>query len=391
MFNLAFGPLNKSLFTQELELVTKCILHNPDAVKLKIKENDNNKADILATFGNIELNLSSLFKKANFNHIQFDKTDSEKYLNHFSQNVYYYQEPYYNSEHYNLTKAEVHAIQGYTGAEYYSINNLLYGNAFAFSYYDQPILKTVVLETMMLASGLNKVPRACSLDMPSYRGEKTPYHEIQERIDIIDNGGGIIPTKAFNSTSLDPDVARAFSVSSIVEFDGAYGKNIMDFSSFPGEQELLLSPSQIYWESYEVVDGTYVFHAKVVEPLIEGKDEPTQNDISIFNKLLDYAKKAGVGTDFITPTLLHNISDDLPIKEHQIKQPFDKNKTVPITLEDCITDLKSVTISGLEILSIQQNQTQTAPSEPLISISQPIFQAPVIIQELHPVSVEALA
>ncbi len=400
MFNLAYGPLNKSIFTQELELVTKLILNKPDAVKLKIKENIDQKSHVHATIGNVELNLSNLFKKANFSHIEFNKTDSNLYLKQINQHFNNYEIQHYFAPHEihnnKLTTAEIMAIQGYTGSDYYNINNLLYDKASQFSYLGQSGLKNVVLETMMLASGLNKIHPITEVDLPSYRGEKTPYHEILERIDVIDNGGGIIPTKAFNSTSLDPDVAKAFSVSSIIHFDGLYGKNVVDFSHFVGEQELLLPPSQIYWESYEIVNDTYIFHAKVVEPFVEGKDDPTANDLTTFNKLLDYAKNSGINADFITPSLLTHLSETQPNIVHHNKQPLDKfgiqpeHKTAPITLADCISDLKNDVISGLENLSLNdKNQTQVPQSEPLISLSEPIFQASVVIQELQPMIVDA--
>lgn len=391
---MLYGPLNKSLFTQELELVAKCLL-NSSNVKLSIQHNTPNKGELHANFGGLDINLSKLLKKANFSHISFNDADSKQYCSTLSSSHKNDANAPY-SDQLSLTKAEKLAITGYSGCDYEAINCLLYNNMSTVPY-SYTGLKHTFLETMMLASGLNKIVPNVDLHQATYRGEHASYTEISNRIDLINNQGqsNITETKAFLSTSLDFGIAYSFKDKSMIVFDAPYGKSIASLSYFPSESEFLLLPSKILWESYEKIDNTYIFHAKIVEPLVPGEDAPNQQEIDTFNKLLDWAKNNNISTDFITPYLTNNVlkNPQSTINHKHLAEDQESQKSLetmiqseskvssPIHLTDCISLEQNLLEALLEPNSSVADTTAAANASN--TAPQPFLMLPLVI-EVHP-------
>ncbi len=84
----------------------------------------------------------------------------------------------------------------------------------------------------MLSSGLNRIlPSQEDHKVKTYRGEKyTPQHEIQERIKLINQGGGFTEQPAFMSTSSSLDVSKGFMLNGLskcmIHFDSIYGVSV---------------------------------------------------------------------------------------------------------------------------------------------------------------------
>ncbi|HRE32556.1 MAG TPA: ADP-ribosyltransferase domain-containing protein, partial [Candidatus Berkiella sp.] len=88
--------------------------------------------------------------------------------------------------------------------------------------------------------------------------------QIQERIELIKDGGGVTDFPAFLSTSLDEGIANSFSNECVIHFENRFGKNISWLSLFPSESEYLLEPTKILWTGYEFKNNKHIFHAKQV-------------------------------------------------------------------------------------------------------------------------------
>jgi hypothetical protein len=320
-----YGPLNKTIYTQELELFTKCVLACPESVKFGYKLDDSGHKNLYGYLGKegnaLAVNISTLLKKADFSHISLSETDSKAYLQHFEKNYVSY-DPYQYNSNYNINKtcpiftlAEKMSIQHYTGAGYLSVNNFMYKNGI--NYYSnnqleiegtQPALD--ILKMMFISSGLNKImPDLDQAQAMSYRGEhSTTPDQIQERIDSMNTPDGFTKSPAYMSTSSDPDVANNFSQGILIKFKGLYGKSIECISNFPGEREYLLSPSKIQWTDHGEVEKyvygerklVHEFTAKVVNPLIQADQDPDFQHISEFKELYYHAKNNDVDTSFIT-------------------------------------------------------------------------------------------
>src|SRR5690348_8505263 len=140
MVDLKYGPLNKSLYTQQLELVAKCLLHAPDKIELNVVRDNQGKKALTVKVGEVSINLHSLFAKANMTHVQLNENDSNQYVQ---------KSAYYRDE--NITRGEYEAIQQYTGSAYIEINKFLYNGDHAVSdYASKEGLKDLVLKTVFL-------------------------------------------------------------------------------------------------------------------------------------------------------------------------------------------------------------------------------------------------
>ncbi len=353
MADLHHGPLIKSLYTQQLELITKFMLYSPNDVTIetqdsvpqpqprnrRIRQHLNsgiNKKTLHAKIGGIDIDLTSLFKKANFTHLEISEHDSLKYMTNKSvftfglvarifAKLFSRLKPNFMHEFTSLTAAERHVVGIYTGSGYININNMLYDKNQ--SYGNQSYTtKEHILQAVLLGSGLNKImPNPKNHNVKSYRGERhVPEEEIQERIKLVNQGGGYTEQPAFMSTSTSMSVSQSFSGGKcLIIFDSIYGASIQKLSSFIGEYEFLLPPGQIYWKSYQLVNGRHTFHADAVKPLIPGKDDPSEQDIANFNKLLELAHKKGIPINFLKPHLHDKVSN--PQIKAALTQPVPQN------------------------------------------------------------------
>ncbi|MBN9287225.1 MAG: hypothetical protein BGO43_15120 [Gammaproteobacteria bacterium 39-13] len=365
-----YGPLNKSLFTQELELLVKCLLYVPEQIVFKIHQEVNGES-VHAHINSLDINVSSLLARANFSHLLLTEADSEQYLKTIN-------EPYRLEETIEgLTLAENQAIKAYTGSFYYNLNAFLYGKLNnLYTYYSEPsyLFKDLLINAVFLGSGLNKIlPSLEYSDNPSYRGEhSTPDSEIAYRIELIEEGGGVTDQKAYMSTSSDVEIGEMFKGNCLIIFDSIYGKEISGISDFPSEQEFLLSPGQIFWESYEYENDNIIFHAKVVSPLIDGKDDVMPQDIHLFNELLTWAKAQDVPVDFLTPYLENELAHEsnvldvfTPPQTPSISDVDTKGEM--ITLEDVlICDNESIDFTTQDLVSHQEIALPEPPSDDVV-------------------------
>lgn len=303
---LTYGPLNKSIFTQQLELINKCLFYFPHQIDLRFDDHHSLHIQI----AHMDFDLSALFKKANFSHIQLNEKDSKRYL----------KKSFLHPMH-ELTDAEQFAVMEYTADKYVAINSLLYGKVSApLTVELKSALKDTISHVGLLASGLNKMD-TITQEPTSYRGEShLDYSEIMKRIQLIEAGGGITQEKGYLSTTIDYQISNDFKNRSLIIFDGSYGKDISALSCFPEEEERLLPPSLVAWESYELKDGIYYFHAKVVAPLLE---EPIQaSDVIDFKQLYEWAQQQGLEGDFLTPYLQEILQSGLEEEALPTAPPF---------------------------------------------------------------------
>jgi hypothetical protein len=264
MIDLAYGPLNKNIFTYELELIAKCALHELELVNFSYEQRQG-KFELFATIGEREYNVSELMLRANFSHVVMSKEDSTKFQQKFSYSTIGGSDlDRWNNN--NLNLAEIDAIRVYTLSGYAAINDLLYQK----QVYEFDDFKRLFLIVMMLSSAINKIPNILVNDsLFTYRGEgSTGQIEIDGRIEHISNGGAITIQPAFMSSSFDKSIARSFSDRSLIKFEGVYCKDFIRYSLKRHELEILLLPGYVLWKAYKNKDGKHLFKAQLVNPLV---------------------------------------------------------------------------------------------------------------------------
>lgn len=317
------GPLNKSIYTQQFELFTKCLLACPNAVHFTY-DIQSEKKQLFGIIGNndIIINVSKLLAKTDFTDVNLSESDSQAYFKNYVNNSWNNSTGAESSYQYDaqgkcprFMQAEYSAIKGYTGSAYYAINNCMYKNG---THYDSDLNGKVennvpaldLINVMFISSGLNKImPDTEQAENMSFRGEHhTSEAEIQLRIDSIKSPDSFVTTPAYTSTSSDKDVAKNFSGDVLIKYQGLYGKSIECISYFPEEKEYLLQPNKIQWiehveknkSRYGEDTTVHEFKAKVVRPLIEGENDPDFKDIESFKKLAEWAQKNNIDIGFIT-------------------------------------------------------------------------------------------
>ncbi len=332
MKDLTCGPLNKSVSTQLLELVVKCILHAPNKVDFYI----NNRGDYVTLnvkMGGMDINVSALLKKANLTHIELSEKDSQKYFQICKPNALVRLFNWVINSIFSrgLTMAEKVAIYNYTEYSATNINRFLRD---APSIHDA---KETLLLSTFLASGMNKLKPPIGKNAASFRGERLVINsEIELRKDLINKNGGLSKEHAFLSTSSDPEIAKYFIGVSKVTFDCLYGKSISELSRHSYESEFLLSPTCIQWTEHKMEGSVNHFKGKVVNPLIEGIDEPTKEEIETFKQLKIWASKQGVDLQFITPF----VNSLLALQNYE-PNPIAQEIEIPVTSHKVLTPNKS--------------------------------------------------
>ncbi len=349
-----YGPLNKSLFTQEYELLVKMMLENPDsfrfygadqAIHLQIEETD------------IDINLTNLLRRVNFSHLEMGREDSDQFLalypkaelNYFESDASAFQEKLDLGAFENLTEGEFWVIREFTGCKYHLINSFLYNNPSIYDFYlkGDDRIEEAMLKSAFIASGLNKLPN-CEEDIFLYRGDKPSTDDLQMRIELVEEGNGLTKMPAFMSSSSEKEVAEDFGYNYLtgmrvlIQFDQPYGKDISSVSYYQSELEYLFTPSTFHWVSYEIaeheeiqfrcstriVDGEekweceqyveiapmHVFHVEVVEPLIFGEDDFTQDELNEFLRLKNWGESHHVDTTFVTS----HLSEILNVTPNQV-------------------------------------------------------------------------
>lgn len=302
MTTLTYGPLNKNIFTHQLELIAKTILYTPNNV---VFYPDNHM--LHAKIGNINLNVSEILNKANFSHIMLNEADSKQHIES--------QIPTFSP----ISRVEKMTVENYTGLGYGRINNFLrnYNKNVEKIYFSDPVnsfsdhIRSQLLSSVLLSSALNKIIPSSEV-IPTYRGEHTKGAELLEiRIKKIQTDE-IDKFDAFLSTSTDKNVAEIFGTydynwrngdtkSAIIIFADDYGKNIQSLSVFPDEKEFLIIPGQKFLYTECNVTATKItYHAKAVAPLIEAEEFYTPETFNQFEKLINFSKDNNIAIDFIS-------------------------------------------------------------------------------------------
>ncbi len=330
MKDLTYGPLNKSLATQLLELVIKAAIYARNKTVFSI-ENGN----MIATLGNIKVDISTLLNKANLTHIKLSEKDSKQLST-------------YTVKDKLLTFKEIQAIQDYIGPLYHQVNSFLRNDLSLLIYETNHQLRISFLRVAMLASALNKIDPVLTEGKlePSYRGEKYITNaELKLRQSLIQNGGGLTKEHAFLSTSSDMHTSNFFKEKSFVTFDNLYGKPLGKRSS---EYEHLLLPGCIKWTECTLKGGIPHFKATVVNPLIEGLDDPTKEEVALFKMVKAWAEAQGIiskqteerkddelFTEYTLKTVLaENYEPNPPPKEEDVPISSHTKKSVPFHISN---------------------------------------------------------
>lgn len=291
------GPLNKNFYTQQLELIAKCLIQVPE--KIVLHSELDCKTDCLVFSLDVDgciINLSNLFKKANFSHLYLNEADSQNYLKKYNLTT----PAAIKSKFPKLTEAEKRTINAYSACSE-PFNSMLYGNKHANHQ------KETIIDCVLLASGLNKIDSTTTYNLPreipntilpslrTYRGEVYMTEEIVNcRKAHVAQGGGSTRQYGFMSISYQQKVSRNFSRNSLIIFEDLYGKDITELANDPREQEFLLPPCQIFWYDFKNDGQSNLFYGKVVEPLNENTAEPTPEELETFKRLLQWAQQQGI-------------------------------------------------------------------------------------------------
>ncbi len=282
------GPLNKSICTQNFELIIKCLIYLQCEKKLFIKNNA-----LYLKIKEFEFNLSTLLEKTNFSHLSLAREDSEAFFK------------IKESMDELLSFGERFSLVKWTGDDYQEINELLYDSVSYFtkahSKYD--LIKTLII-IAFIASAVNKIEPSGAAML--YRGEgKLSKKEIQERIHLLAQGESITKSKGYIATTTSQHIANLYAErNSQITFEESGGKSIIRYSTSLEEEEHLFVPgSLIYWQQH-LQKGKHYFKARVVVPLI-AEEEYTVEDITALDNLLDIAEAEDVSITFITPYALN--------------------------------------------------------------------------------------
>lgn len=281
MATSVYGPNNKSIYTQILELFAKIALHSPTQPTYYLRS-ENGQSQLYAKLEHLQINLTEALAKADLKHVYLSHQDSltfdEKVQSFNTHNSYYsdgdryhYNRIHLNPKYQNLTFAEFKAIYNYTGGDNRQINNLLYGkNAWIEecqqeSGFFEDVVHKMFLNVCFLASGLNTISPELNFTSQTFRGEnRTSIKEILYRISLINSDEPTSQQPAFMSTSDDRDMAEIFAAGCFINFKTAYGKDIASLSQFESESEYLILPGHIQWDSVEYKNGTFYFNAQIV-------------------------------------------------------------------------------------------------------------------------------
>jgi hypothetical protein len=248
------GPLNKSIYTIQLETLTRKLMAPTCVFKITTDSNKNT----LVTVDGETYNLTALISGANFEHIEFNDDDFElyqAYLQHGNcteavPELKSYNEAVYLHHLYGLgtnasavvpnnpiSFSEMQAINVYTSNFYQPMNELLrYGRC------DDDRLRPAIIHSMMCASGLRKIPTVQITE--SYRAVDLDEREYGNYMASLSEGKPI-SIRGFVSSSYGR-IPYAFSDRSVeIHFTNLRGAYIAPIAKALGEQEFLIPPTSI--------------------------------------------------------------------------------------------------------------------------------------------------
>ena len=311
--NIQFGPLEKDLYTQQLQWIAKFVLRSSSNCHF-FEKND----EIFVKVKHLKINLSQLFTQADLSHIALSQKDnllfiklcqlSTSDIDKFST----YLPPTFTLPKKSLTPAERFAIHCYSEEDHTSMNSILHKNPPEGEKDKPDFYRNTFLKTLFLASGLNKItpswtrdPEDLTLGTITYRGEEHIHpDEINQRIQKLQhNISGMIQKQAgFSSTSTNLDISRKFEGKLCrIQYDEMYGKNIQPLSTHKNEEEYLQLPGFIQILSHDQDNETHVFKAKCITPLFT-KHRSVQHEHE-FSILKTFASSTAIPNDAPEKTL----------------------------------------------------------------------------------------
>ncbi len=277
--NIQFGPLEKDLYTQQLQWIAKFALRHPNSCHF-YEEND----ELIVQIKELKINLTHLLSQSNLSHVSLSQKDSILFiktctLSQKQQNIITAQLPAnFTLPKKELTPAEKLCVNDYTQDDHKSINSILHANPPEGEKNLPNFYCNNFLKMMFIASGLNKITPSWTRNLEdltpqtvTYRGEKHIHaDEINQRIEKLNaNLSDIIQKQpGFASTSTNLDVSKKFDGKLCrIEYDKIYGKNIQLLSAHENEEEYLQLPGFIHLLSHSEESESHVFKAQCLTPL----------------------------------------------------------------------------------------------------------------------------
>ena len=274
-YTLTEGPLPKSMYTYQLEAIARKLLMDNDFTFNK----ENN--EYYMTIDDIKFNWTEIIKYANLDQIELNRHDfylyskfirsaTEKPSLHPDFEPHYIRELYQDYYRDNrelpeplISFQEMQAINVYTGGFYLEMNALLRGE-FDFGDRMKTSTKEAIIQSIMCASGLRKIPETTITD--AYRGGKMPSTmEHNERIKAAEKHG-VIQLSGFVSSSTDKE--KSFSHKPVAfHFTNLKGVYIAPISQEPSEKEFLISPTQVQLNDYRFENNRHYFDGRMVSDL----------------------------------------------------------------------------------------------------------------------------
>lgn len=278
---IQYGPLEKNLYTQELEWIAKYALRHPMDCYFYMKDNALN-----LRLNGTTIDLTNLLMHSDLSHICLNEADSKLFvlLEGIELPVNLPKEfPVgYTLPGTFLTDAERFSINSFTGIiDYKSINSILYHNPPEGETSLPYFYRNTFFKTLFLASGLNKITPSSTRDpenpappIKTFRGEiyLTKEEFKKRKLGLSTKPEGIIQKqRGFASTSTNLAVADKFSVKSKIEFHDQYGKNIIPLSKLHIESEYLQLPGYICITGFRKEHELTIFEAKSITPLFKAR------------------------------------------------------------------------------------------------------------------------
>ena len=278
---LTEGPLPKSIYTYQLEDITRQLLNDRDFVFTK-----ENNEDVITIDGN-KYNWTEIIKYANLDHIDLNQNDFYLYSVYFPtvrmDNLKPKNETLYRNElyqdYYNKNQRmpdpeinfqEMRAINVYTGLDFYKKMNALLRGEFDFKQ-AKYITKDAIIQSVICASGLRKIPETTVKE--SYRGAKLPSPEELDGYIKAAKEHGVVSLSCFVSTSikiLNSD--NAFDEKPLYfHFTNLKGIYVEPISACPSDKEFLMLPSQVQLTDYKFENGKHCFEGSMASDLASVK------------------------------------------------------------------------------------------------------------------------
>lgn len=284
LYQLTYGPLNKSPETLQLEQLARKMMQMESFKKEYIDGN------LYFIFDNhpTPFNWTNIREKADLQHIELADDDLLLYMDFITRlaplggpistlresHTNTYQDKLYSGANRiagnkMISFAEMHAINLYSRESYVDMNQLMRSDKYVDTKAPDRIRLALIL-SVMCASGLRKLP--CSDIKITFRGEA--YRNTEDPMQQVEAAikRGIFDFRGFVSSSLMP--IEGFSSFPIqYKFHHLRGAIISPIASNPMEQEFLIPPTQVQIMDYKKVKGQHKFSVSMVSEL-GSKDGP---------------------------------------------------------------------------------------------------------------------